>query len=116
MLTPTTCHTVACVAASTIRAGTATSARSRPIPCVSALASSSIVPIIGTWCGGECISCVILKRCGFCAGTTTHQLHLVADGDFATFNHETVERELAVEAPVDAASDFLVLDQRVGIV
>ena len=55
-------------------------------------------------------------RCGFCASTGTHQLHLVIYGDFATFNHKTVERKLAVEAPVDAASDFLVLDQRIGII
>ena len=54
-------------------------------------------------------------RCGLCASSATHQLHLVIHGDFATFNHKTVERKLAVEAPVDAASDFLVLDQRVGI-
>jgi hypothetical protein len=53
---------------------------------------------------------------GLSAGATKHQLHLITYGDFATFNHKTVEREFAVEAPVDAASDFLVLDQRVGIV
>ena len=55
-------------------------------------------------------------RCGLSAGATTHQLHLITHGDFATFNHKTVERKLAVEAPVDAASDFLVLDQRIGVV
>ena len=53
---------------------------------------------------------------GLSAGTTTHQLHFIVYGDFATFNHKTVEREFAVEAPVDATSDFLVLDQCVGIV
>jgi hypothetical protein len=55
-------------------------------------------------------------RCGFCASTGTHQLHIFIYGDFATFNHKTVERKLAIEAPVNAASDFLVLDQRIGVV
>jgi len=53
--------------------------------------------------------------CGLSAGTTMHQFHFIVYGDFATFNHKTIERKLAVEAPVDAASDFLVLDQSVGI-
>ena len=56
------------------------------------------------------------SRCRLCASSATYQLHLVIYGDFATFNHKTVERKLAVEAPVDAASDFLVLGQRIGIV
>src|SRR5215469_17130287 len=38
---------------------------------------------------------------GRSAGTTTHQVHLVSYGDLASFEHETVERELAVETPVD---------------
>jgi hypothetical protein len=46
-------------------------------------------------------------RCGLCAGTTTHQLHLVPHGDVATFDHKAIERELAAEAPVDVAGDFL---------
>jgi hypothetical protein len=55
-------------------------------------------------------------RGGRSAGTTTHQLHLVPHGDVAPFDHKTVERELAVETPVDVAGNVLVLDQRVGMV
>ena len=61
MLTPTMCHTVACVAASTIRTGTATSTNSKPMPCVNALASSSIRTSVVHAGGGECISYVIVK-------------------------------------------------------
>jgi len=57
---------------------------------------------------GEC--------CRFCASASPHQLHLIADGDFPAFNHEAVERQLAVKATVDAASDFLILDQGVRVV
>src|SRR5271165_3251598 len=38
-------------------------------------------------------------RLGLSTGTTTHQFHLIPHSDFATFNHKTVERELAAEAP-----------------
>jgi len=54
--------------------------------------------------------------CGLSAGTTTHQLHSIPHGHFAAFDHKTIERELAAEAPVDITGDFLVPDQRIGIV
>ena len=56
------------------------------------------------------------SRCRLCTSTAAHQLHFVPHGDLAAFDHEAVERELAVEAPIDATGDFLILDQRVGVV
>jgi hypothetical protein len=47
------------------------------------------------------------ERCGFCACSSPHQLHLIADGNLAAFNHEAVEREFTAEAPVNAAGYFL---------
>src|SRR5438309_11634845 len=55
-------------------------------------------------------------RCGLGAGATTHQLHLIPHGELATLDDKTVERELALEAPIDVAGDVLVPDQRVRIV
>ena len=56
---------------------------------------SVMVGLLGEDCG----------RCGLSAGTTAHQLHLIPHSDFATFDHKTVEREFAVEAPVDVTGD-----------
>ena len=55
-------------------------------------------------------------RCGLGAGATTHQLPLIPHGELATLDDKTVERELALEAPIDVAGDVLVPDQRVRIV
>src|SRR5215475_1656677 len=55
-------------------------------------------------------------RCGLRAGAATHQLHRIPHGDFAPFDHKTVEGKLALEAPVDVTGDFLVPDQGVWIV
>src|SRR6266540_6233377 len=55
-------------------------------------------------------------RCGLSASTTTYQLHLIPHGEFATFDHKTVKRELAGEPPIDVPGDLLVLDLRVRIV
>ena len=58
-----------------------------------------------------------LGQCfGLGASTPSHQLHLVVDFDFPAFNQEAVERQVTVEAPVDAVGDFLILDQGVGVV
>src|SRR5205807_9810259 len=54
--------------------------------------------------------------CGLSAGAATHQLHLIPHGELATLDYKTVERELALEAPIDVAGDVLVPDQRVRIV
>src|SRR5215467_9490309 len=56
------------------------------------------------------------RRYGCNAGTTTHQVHRIPHGDFAPCNHKTVERKLALEAPVDVTGDCLVPDQCVRIV
>ena len=46
---------------------------------------------------------------------TAGQSNLVPDGDFATRDHKAIERELALEAPVNVAGDLFVLGQRIGI-
>ena len=35
-----------------------------------------------------------------------HPLHLVTDGNFTAFDHETVERKLAVETSVNASGEL----------
>ncbi len=56
------------------------------------------------------------EYCGFGTGAPPHELHLIADGDPAALDHEAIKRQLAVEAPIDAPGDFLVLNQGVGVV
>src|SRR4029450_13919608 len=67
---------------------------------------SVMVGLLGEDCG----------RCGLSAGTTTHQSHLIPHSEFAAFDHKTVERELAVETPVNVTGDVLVPDLRVRVV
>jgi len=43
------------------------------------------------------------------ARTTMHQLHVVLYGYVAPFDHKTVERQLAVETPVDVSGNVPVL-------
>src|SRR2546425_12249359 len=55
-------------------------------------------------------------RSGLSAGTTTHQEDRISHRDVATFDHKTVEGELAFEPLIDVAGDVLVPDLRVRIV
>jgi hypothetical protein len=59
------------------------------------------------------LSGLLGERRGFCTSTPPNQLDLVAHGNLAAYDHEAVERQLTVEAPVDAPCDFLILHQRV---
>jgi hypothetical protein len=56
------------------------------------------------------------ERLGSSARTPRYQLYLVAKGNLAAFDNETVERKLAVEPLVDASRNLLVLNLGVGIV
>ena len=56
------------------------------------------------------------SRGGLGTRTAAHHLHLVTPSDLSAFDHEAVERELALEPPIDVAGDFLVLDFGVGLV
>jgi len=43
-------------------------------------------------------------------------MHIVANGNLSTFDHETVKCKLSVEASVDASGDFLILYQGIRVV
>src|SRR5262249_57689328 len=53
---------------------------------------------------------------GLDAGAAADQLHHVPHGNVAAFDHEAVQRELALEPLVDALRDGFVTNLRVGII